>query len=300
MDSKRFCFPVALMAALAGVASCAAPPEEPAQAERPRPIPKASAAASGLVATPALSARAAASAAPASPTTKPVASVTPSPDDPLKGVFGLEDATKGLPAGGQLIATIETSVGKLSCTLFDDKAPITVANFVGLARGLRPFKGKDGKWAKKAAYDGTTFHRIIKGFMIQGGDPLGTGGGEPGYTIPDEVWPGSSHDRAGLLCMANRGPNTNGQQFFITDDAAPHLDYHPRRAPSGYTIFGECSPVSTVHDLASVKTTGERPDKPPTIDKITITRRKSAAGSASGAPGAGSAPAPPASAKPKK
>ena len=87
----------------------------------------------------------------------------------------------------------------------------------------------------KPAYDGTSFHRIIKGFMIQGGDAKGNGSGEPGYVIKDELWEGAKHDRAGLLCMANRGPNTNGAQFFITDAAAAHLD-------TSYTIFGECAP----------------------------------------------------------
>ena len=140
-----------------------------------------------------------------------------SEDDPLHGKFTLDDATANLAGKGPLVAEIETDQGKLECDLYDDKAPITVANFVGLARGLRPFKAPDGKWTKKPAYDGTTFHRVIKGFMIQGGDPSGTGAGEPGYVIPDEIWAGAAHDQRGLLCMANRGPNTNGQQFFIMD-----------------------------------------------------------------------------------
>ena len=90
-------------------------------------------------------------------------------------------------------------------------------------------------------------HRVIQGFVIQGGDPWGNGMGEPGFTFPDETWPGARHDRAGLLCIANRGPNTNGMQFFITDAPTPHLD----GATTAYTIFGECSPVSLVHALAS-------------------------------------------------
>jgi peptidyl-prolyl cis-trans isomerase A (cyclophilin A) len=196
----------------------------------------------------------------------PPAPVAPSPDDPLKGVFSLDDATKGLPAGKQITATIETSMGKLECKLFDDKAPITVANFVGLARGIRPWKTPDGKWEKKPAYDGTTFHRIIKGFMIQGGDPKKNGSGEPGYVIPDEIWDDASHDRPGLLCMANRGKNTNGAQFFITDEAAYHLD-------NGYTILGECGPVDLIHKIASVEVQGDHPKDPPDIKKITISRK---------------------------
>lgn len=198
---------------------------------------------------------------------KPVAEVKASPDDPVKGKWPLAEATKGLPPGKQIIATIETDLGSLECKLFDDKAPITVANFVGLARGSRPWKTPEGKWEKKPAYDGTIFHRIIKGFMIQGGDAQGNGTGEAGYVIPDEVWEDANHDRAGLLCMANRGPNTNSAQFFITDDTAPHLD-------NGYTIFGECGPVETVHKLASVEVNpGDRPKTPPAIKKITVTRK---------------------------
>jgi peptidyl-prolyl cis-trans isomerase A (cyclophilin A) len=186
--------------------------------------------------------------------------------DPLQGRFTLADATQGLPAGKQLLATLDTSLGTIECKLFDDKAPITVANFVGLARGVRPWLTPAGTWEKKPAYDGSIFHRIIKGFMIQGGDALKNGSGEPGYVIPDEIWPGAAHDRPGLLCMANRGPNTNGAQFFITDAAAPHLD-------KGYTIFGECSPVDVVHTIASLPVRGDHPLNPPDIKKITITRK---------------------------
>ncbi len=194
--------------------------------------------------------------------------------DPVGGKFTLKDATEGLPDKGKLTATIATSLGKLECELYDDRAPTTVANFVGLARGLRPFKDK-GEWVKRPAYDGTTFHRIIKGFMIQGGDPDGTGRGEPGYVIPDEMWKGAKHDQRGLLCMANRGPNTNGMQFFITDAAAPHLD-------QSYTIFGKCGPDSVIEALASVKThgssavPGQRPDQPvtaPQIQSVTVQRK---------------------------
>jgi peptidyl-prolyl cis-trans isomerase A (cyclophilin A) len=188
------------------------------------------------------------------------------PDDPLQGKFSLDDATKGLPAGKQILATIDTSMGKMECKLFDDKAPVTVANFVGLARGIRPWKTPEGTWEKKPAYDGTIFHRIIKGFMIQGGDAKKNGSGEAGYVIPDEVWAGATHDRAGLLCMANRGPNTNSAQFFITDAAALHLD-------KGYTIFGECGPLDVVHGIASVDVQGQRPKTPVDIKKITITRK---------------------------
>jgi peptidyl-prolyl cis-trans isomerase A (cyclophilin A) len=180
-------------------------------------------------------------------------------------VFTLEDAVKGLTGKGKLVAEIKTDAGKLECELYDDRAPITVANIVGLARGLRPFKNQKGEWQKAPGYDGTTFHRIIKGFMIQGGDPAGTGAGEPGYVIPDEVWDGAYHSERGLLCMANRGPNTNGMQFFIMDGSAPHLD-------SGYTIFGKCGPDSVIEKLAETKVQGDRAENPPKIQKVTIKR----------------------------
>ena len=195
--------------------------------------------------------------------------------DPLDGSYSMADATKDLPGTGPLVATIDTTNGALKCRLYDDKAPLTVANFIGLARGTRPWKDPSGAWVSKPAYDGTTFHRIIKGFMIQGGDPKGNGSGEPGYTVKDEIWPGATHDRAGLLCMANRGPNTNGAQFFITDAAALHLDH-------GYTIFGECSPVETVHAIANVPVSGETPVEKVTIKSIKIAREKDA-GAAGGA-----------------
>jgi peptidyl-prolyl cis-trans isomerase A (cyclophilin A) len=103
--------------------------------------------------------------------------------------------------------------------------------------------------------------------MIQGGDPKGNGTGEPGYVFQDEIWDGAKHDRAGLLCMANRGPNTNGAQFFITDASAPHLD-------RGYTIFGECAPVSVVHAIANVPVQRERPVTDVIISSVEIARKK--------------------------
>lgn len=186
--------------------------------------------------------------------------------DPLGGRFSLEEATTGIPGGGKLLAKIDTDKGLITCELFEDKAPNSVANFVGLATGNRPWKDpKTRTWVRRPAYDGTTFHRVIKGFMIQGGDPLGNGSGEPGYVIDDEIWPGARHDKPGLLCMANRGPNTNGAQFFITDGAAAHLD-------GGYTIFGQCSPVSVVHEIAALPTVGDRPASPPAIKSVKIQR----------------------------
>ncbi len=193
--------------------------------------------------------------------------IPPSPDDPLKGSFSLADATKNVKGTGDLTAKIDTSLGTMSCRLFDDKAPVTVANFIGLATGERTWKDPNsGKWVNKPAYDGTTFHRVIKGFMIQGGDPLGSGAGEPGYVIKDEIWEGGKHDRTGLLCMANRGPNTNGAQFFITEEPRASLD-------GKYTIFGECAPSKVVHDIAAVATgPSDKPKTPVVIKSVKISR----------------------------
>jgi peptidyl-prolyl cis-trans isomerase A (cyclophilin A) len=227
-------------------------------------------------------------------TAKPVATVAVADGDPHKGQFTLEDATKGLPKGNKLVATIDTELGSLQCDLYDDKAPITVATFVGLARGMRAWKDK-GKWVKKPLYDGTVFHRVIKGFMVQGGDPAGNGSGGPGFVIPDEIWEDAHHDQRGLLCMANRGPNTNGSQFFILDGKAPHLD-------GGYTIFGKCSPEDVITKLSAVEVKGDRASAPPKIRKLTIKRvvdkdkAEAPASSASGAPTA----APPAAESPAK
>jgi peptidyl-prolyl cis-trans isomerase A (cyclophilin A) len=248
--------------ASAVICACSRTPPEPVSAEPAR----SASAASTSKASPSGSAGAASSAGDSVVATAKGTTVQKGGSDPLQGVFTLKDATKDLPVGaGALLATLDTAKGKIECKLLSEKAPVTVANFVGLARGLRPWKDSTDTWVKKPAYDGTIFHRIIAGFMIQGGDAKGNGSGEPGYVIKDELWEGAKHDRAGLLCMANRGPNTNGAQFFITDAAAAHLD-------ASYTIFGECEPVSVVHDIAKVKVDGEKPVSTVTISSVKITR----------------------------
>lgn len=250
----------ALVSILALAACQSGPPPEP-ESRKPSPTTPKPAVTQAATAVQ--------TAAPAPPPTtrtvptKPVADVPPSPDDPLKGKFTLADATTGLATGGQLMAKLETDKGTLDCELWPDKAPLTVANFVGLARGIRPWKNPNGEWVKKPLYDGTPFHRIIKGFMIQGGDPKGNGSGDPGYNVPDEIWENAHHDQRGLLCMANRGPNTNGSQFFIMDGAATHLD-------GGYTIFGKCGPDSVIESIASSEVRGDRAVNPPKIKKVTI------------------------------
>jgi len=191
-------------------------------------------------------------------------------DDPAKGQFTLEQATKGVTGSGILVAKIETTLGTFTCELYEKDAPITVANFGGLARGTRPWKDpKTGKWVeKKPFYDGLIFHRVIPGFMIQGGDPLGVGTGNPGYRFEDEFSPNLKFDKPALLAMANAGPATNGSQFFITEGTPQHLT-------GKHTIFGLCEPASLVSKITGVKR-GPR-DKPETdvvMKKVTISRGK--------------------------
>ena len=139
-----------------------------------------------------------------------------------------------IPQGpGDLYAVFKTSRGTITVKLFEKEAPKTVENFVGLATGKRDWiDPRTGQKSKANLYDGTLFHRVIPQFMIQGGDPLGTGTGGPGYKFEDEFGSSKKFDKPGLLAMANAGPNTNGSQFFITEVPTPHLN-------GRHTIFGE-------------------------------------------------------------
>ena len=164
-------------------------------------------------------------------------------------------------------ATFDTTAGTFKVRLFDDKAPKTVANFVGLAKGSQEWTDpKSGKPAARPFYDGLIFHRVIDGFMIQGGDPLGVGSGGPGYKFADEFGPGLRHDKAGLLSMANAGPNTNGSQFFITLAPTPWLD-------GKHAIFGEVVEGMDVIRALGKTPTGpqDRPVKDIVINSVTIT-----------------------------
>ena len=191
--------------------------------------------------------------------------------DPNHGNFTLAEAVKGVPgpAAGPLQAVIETNKGKLTCELFDKQAPITVANFIGLATGKRAWLDtKAGKWVKKPLYEGLIFHRVIPGFMIQGGDPLGTGMGNPGYRFQDEFSPDLKFDKPGQLAMANAGPTTNGSQFFVTEGLPEYLN-------GRHTIFGHCEPLSVVTEIANVpKGPSDRPIDSVVIKKIVISHAK--------------------------
>ena len=165
-------------------------------------------------------------------------------------------------------AHFDTTEGSFTLRLFDKEAPQTVANFVGLAEGTKEWKDPATGSKKKAPfYDGIVFHRVISGFMIQGGDPLGQGTGGPGYQFPDEFHPSLRHDRAGILSMANSGPNTNGSQFFITLGPTPHLD---RR----HSVFGEVvEGLDIVQRIGNVPTgRQDRPVVPVVINKVTVER----------------------------
>ena len=179
-------------------------------------------------------------------------------------------------AAGPPTAVIDTTVGKLTCTLFPDKAPIGVENFIGLATGTKDWTNPISHATKHNTplYDGTIFHRVIAGFMIQGGDPAGNGSGDPGYAFKNEVSSDLLFDRPGRLAYANAGPNTNGSQFFITEVAVPHLN-------GNYTIFGQCddATVTLVKQIAHMATdpSNDRPFRPVKIVHVAITHPSPAA-----------------------
>ena len=168
---------------------------------------------------------------------------------------GMNDKDKGAKKMANPIAVFETNHGTFEIELFEDKAPITVKNFIDLA--------------EKGFYDGLIFHRVIDGFMIQGGDPNGTGTGGPGYTIPDELHKDLKHDSEGVLSMANAGPNTGGSQFFITLAATPWLDGH-------HSVFGKVvKGMDVVREIGKVDTDFQ--DKPlakVVMEKVTIRREE--------------------------
>lgn len=154
-------------------------------------------------------------------------------------------------------AVFDTAMGRMTCGLYAKEAPIAVANFIGLATGTKAFTDPvtHKKVHGKPFYNGTTFHRVIPGFMVQGGDPTGTGMGDAGYFFNDEIDPNLTFNVAGRLAMANSGPNTNGSQFFITVAPQPTLDQH-------YTIFGQCDPASVLVAESITQVQRDSQDKP--------------------------------------
>ena len=166
-------------------------------------------------------------------------------------------------------AQFVTSEGNFTVRLFDQEVPKTVENFVGLAEGTKQWTDpKTNQKVTRPYYDGVIFHRVIDGFMVQSGDPLGQGIGGPGYTFGDEFHPRLRHNKAGILSMANRGPNTNGGQFFITLAPTPHLD-------DRHAVFGEVVDGMDVVSTIGRTQTGDRdrPVKDIVIKKVTIERR---------------------------
>jgi peptidyl-prolyl cis-trans isomerase A (cyclophilin A) len=166
-------------------------------------------------------------------------------------------------------AEFATTEGSFTVRLFDQEAPETVANFVGLAEGTKEWThpGTKEKITNTPFYDGIIFHRVIKDFMIQGGDPLGQGIGGPGYSFKDEFHPTLRHSKAGILSMANAGANTNGSQFFVTLGPTPHLD-------NRHSVFGEVTEGMEVVRRIGTTPTGRqnRPVKDVVINSIKITR----------------------------
>lgn len=171
------------------------------------------------------------------------------------------------PSSGMSV-TFDTTLGQITCQLFEKEAPQTVANFTGLAEGTQEWRDpQTGQKVKTNFYDGLIFHRVIPQFMIQGGDPLGTGTGGPGYQFQDEFHPDLKFDRPGRLAMANAGPNTNGSQFFITEVPTPHLN-------NRHTIFGQCTEgMDVLKKIAQTPAgAGNRPTQDVVMNKVTIRR----------------------------
>ena len=233
-------------------------------------------------------AKPAAPAQPAVPTSKPAAPQKPAtpqkptakPATPAAGTAkpkapAAAAASTAAPAmsaakyGPGVYALFTTSKGNFIARLFDKDAPNTVQNFVGLAEGKKQWKDpRTGRMIRRPYYNNVLFHRVIPNFMIQGGDPEGTGSGGPGYKFPDEISPKHKHDKPGIVSMANRGPNTNGGQFFITVAPYPSLDGH-------YSIFGEIvEGQDVVNAISEVPRTMAGPGKDRPVTPVTIKQVK--------------------------
>jgi peptidyl-prolyl cis-trans isomerase A (cyclophilin A) len=218
------------------------------------------------------------------------AQTTPVPD--LPDAPGIANAPKPEPIPTGPTIVFDTTMGRLTCKTFAVQAPLAVANFIGLAEGTKDWADdKSVKQHGKRFYDGTIFHRVIPGFMIQGGDPTGTGLGDPGYYFADEFDPAITFATPGRLAMANSGPGTNGSHFFITEDPAPQLD-------GKHTIFGTCDAHSVllVQSIARVeRDSKDKPVTPVVINRVTIVREGQPMPPLPAVPGPPSGHAPPTS-----
>ncbi len=199
--------------------------------------------------------------------TEPAAEADPTEVPPI-GSETAEEILASIPGEGSLHATIVTNMGTIECTLYEERAPNTVANFVGLATGRKTYIDNETEQPTRGNfYDGLIFHRVIPDFMIQGGDPTGTGAGGPGYRFPDEFHPLLRHTSAGTMSMANSGPNTNGSQFFVCDAATGWLD-------DRHSVFGTCENHDVIARLARVPTgPANRPLQDVIIERIVVERR---------------------------
>lgn len=193
----------------------------------------------------------------------PAGTVDPSaPSDPAGGAasFTLDKALAGFPQGaGKLVALVQTEEGPIRCELDADRAPRTVANFVGLARGTRPFRGDDGRWTLGRFYDGIIWHRVVPGFVIQGGDPGGTGTGGPGYDLPTE---NQIEEPLGTLAMA-AAARPSGSQFYVVVGKGP---------PPQYNVFGSCAADSAVKIAGRPRGERDRPTTDVHMLRIDIAR----------------------------
>jgi peptidyl-prolyl cis-trans isomerase A (cyclophilin A) len=237
----------------------------PARAQSATPAAgQSSAAGAGPSATPAAGQSATAAAGQSAQAAQPASSAE-LPDAP-----GVASTARPEPVPSGPTIVIDSTMGRLTCKTFDRQAPNAVANFIGLAEGTKDWtiNATHARQHGKRFYDGLTFHRVIPGFMIEGGDPVGDGTGDPGYYFADEITPELTFSVPGRLAMANSGPNTNGSQFFITEDAFAELN-------GKYTIFGQCD-THTALLAASIarvaRDANDRPLTPVVIRRVTIVR----------------------------
>jgi peptidyl-prolyl cis-trans isomerase A (cyclophilin A) len=193
----------------------------------------------------------------------------PTTPDPVEGPYTLARATEGLEGAGALVAVIHADLGRLRCVLDAEKAPTTVAAFVGLARGKRPWWDPyRGEWVERAFYNGLNVYRVIPGTKVEGGCPQSAGEGGPGFTYVPEIVAGFGHDAAGVLSMVVDDDGRAGSRFFVTDGPAPH--FNGRHAP-----FGRCTPTDAVFRFARVPQAGEnRPLTDIMIRSVAIEREE--------------------------